>query len=98
MLYAIHFQDTSGFDPDLRTKMMRQHLAFLRSHKDFIRAAGPLREEDGQIQSGLWLVEVESAAQAWDLVTADPFWPTGLRGRVKITQWVQVFAEGQALV
>lgn len=97
MLYTIHFYDNPDADPDLRPRFMAQHLAFLTDNKTAIRAAGPLKEEDGQIRSGLWLVEVKTVEQAWKLVKTDPLWPTGLRDRVEIKQWVQVFADRQTL-
>ena len=96
MLYIIHFYDNANADPDIRPRHMQQHLAFLNENKDVIHAAGPLKEDDGTVKSGLWLVNVETVSQAWDLVKADPFWPTGLRDQVEIKQWVQVFADGQA--
>ena len=98
MLYMIHFHDNADADPDIRPRFMRQHLAFLGENKGMIRAAGPLKEEDGTVKSGLWLVDVDTAEQAWALVKADPFWPTSLRDVIEIKQWVQVFADGQALV
>lgn len=98
MLYTIHFFDNTDADPDIRPRFMQQHLAFLSENKSAIRAAGPLKEDDGTVKSGLWLVDVETIEQAWALVTADPFWPTGLRDRVEIKHWARVFADGQALV
>lgn len=98
MLYAIHFHDNADADPEIRPRFMQQHLAFLGKNRDVIRAAGPLKEEDGTIKSGLWLVDVATAEQAWELVRADPFWPTGLRDVIEIKQWAQVFADGRALV
>ncbi|MEE9429218.1 MAG: YciI family protein [Paracoccaceae bacterium] len=98
MLYAIHFHDNADVDPDIRPRFMQQHLAFLSENKAVIRAAGPLKEKDGAVKSGLWLVDVETVDQAWELVKADPFWPTGLRDRVEIKHWAQVFADGQARV
>jgi len=97
MLYTIHFHDNANADPDIRPRFMQQHLAFLDKNQAAIRAAGPLKEIDGAVKSGLWLVDVETVDQAWVLVKADPFWPTGLRDAVEIKQWAQVFADGQAL-
>lgn len=98
MLYTIRFQDNPDADPGLRPRFMAQHLAFLISNASTIHAAGPLKDDDGQVRGGLWLVDVDTPAQAWDLVKADPFWPTGLRDKVEIKEWVQVFADGEALV
>lgn len=98
MLYTIHFHDNTDADPDIRPRFMQEHLAFLGNNKGVIHAAGPLKEEDGTVKSGLWLVTVDNAEQAWALVKADPFWPTGLRDVVEIKHWAQVFANGRALV
>ncbi|MDA7967050.1 YciI family protein [Ruegeria sp.] len=98
MLYTIHFYDNADANPDIRPRFMQQHLSFLNENKAVIRAAGPLREADGAVKSGLWLVDVETVDQAWALVKADPFWPTGLRDTIEIKHWAQVFADGQALV
>jgi hypothetical protein len=32
------------------------------------------------------------------LVKEDPFWPTGLRGSIRILCWSRVFADGMRLV
>ena len=98
MLYTIHFHDKEDADPGIRPRFMQEHLTFLAKHKDTIRAAGPLKEDDGTIKSGLWLVDVDTVDRAWELVRADPFWPTGLRDVVEIKQWTQVFADGQSLI
>ncbi|MBL3705004.1 hypothetical protein GI582_20100 [Sulfitobacter sp. BDSS02] len=98
MLYTIHFHDNANAAPDIRLRFMPLHLAFLRENKAIIHAAGPLKEAEGTVKSGLWLVDVETLDQAWALVKADPFWPTGLRDRVEIKQWAQVFADGKVLV
>jgi uncharacterized protein YciI len=98
MLFTIHFQDNPDADPDIRRQYMTQHLAFLSENREVIKAAGPLKEPDGRVTSGLWLVDVETIDQACDLVQADPLWPTGLRDTVEIKYWAQVFADGQPLV
>jgi uncharacterized protein YciI len=97
MLYIVLFTD----DPDraaIRGRLMPEHLAFLESHRDRIRAAGPLIEADGSAAGGLWLVEAANGQAVDDLVKCDPFWPTGLRKAVRILQWAQVFADGRRLI
>lgn len=95
MLYAIFFHDNTDADPTICPPLVQKHLAFLGEKKAAIRAACPLEENDGEVKSGLWLVDVEAVDQAWDLVKADPFWPTRLRDSVEIKHWAQVFAEDQ---
>lgn len=97
MLYTIHFHDNANADPDIRPLFMQQHLAFLNDNNTAILAAGPLKEDDGTVKSGLWLVDVATVDEAWTLVKTDPFWPTGLRAKVEIKQWAQVFAGGRSL-
>lgn len=93
MLYAVLFED----DParvDARHRHMADHLAFLETEAERIRAAGPLR--DGAAGAGgLWLVEAASESAVRTLVESDPFWPTGLRRSVRILAWHQVFADGR---
>ncbi len=96
MLYAIHFHDNTDAVPNIQPRFMQQHLAFLSENKAVIRDAGPLKERDGVVKSGLWLVDVETADQAWELVKADPFWPTELRDPVDIKQRATVLVEGEA--
>ncbi len=98
MLYAIFLKDRPDVDPDIRPRLMGDHLAFLSKMSCQIHAAGPLKEQDGSIRGGMWLVDVETVDQAWALVKADPFWPTGLRDKVEIKQWSQVFASGKSLI
>jgi uncharacterized protein YciI len=98
MLYLIQFQDSATAPADLRAQHMPQHLAFLMENKRVIQAAGPIREDDGRVKSGLGVVDVDNVDQAWELVKADPFWPTGLRDRVEIKHWAQVFAKGEVLI
>jgi len=98
MLFTIHFQNNNDADPEIRPNYMARHLAFLSENRGFIQAVGPLKDNDGTIKSGLWLVDVETIDQVWELVKADPFWPTGLRDTIEINQWAQVFADGQPLV
>ena len=98
MLYTIHFHDNLDAAPDSCLRYMQKHLAYLSENSATIRAAGPLKESECTVKSGLWLVDVDTVDQAWALVKADPFWPTGLRDRVEIKHWAQVFADGQSLV
>jgi uncharacterized protein YciI len=98
MLYLIQFHDSADAPTDLRARYMAQHLVFLMENERVILAAGPIREADGSVKSGLWVVDVATVDQAWELVKADPFWPTGLRDRVEIRHWAQVFAAGKVLV
>ena len=43
------------------------------------------------------MVDVPDAKAAHALVRADPFWPTGLRARVTVLDWRQVFRAGRVV-
>jgi len=95
MLYAVIFEDNPSLPSDLRRRHMADHLSFLESHSDQIKAAGPLRTSLHEPAGGLWLVEAENADAVDALVKQDPFWPTGLRRSVRVLHWSQVFADGK---
>lgn len=86
MFYSIRFQDGPNADPDPRPLYMVKNLKLIENHKTAIQAAGPLKEKDGQVKGDLWVVEVETTDQAWELLKPDPFWPTGLRDKVEIKE------------
>lgn len=97
MRYAVLFTDDPARS-EARARLMPEHLAFLAAHAGEVLAAGPLLRADGSAAGGLWLVEAEAAEQVRRLVEADPFWPTGLRAQVTITEWRRVFADGRVLI
>ena len=91
MLFVVLFEDNPDADADIRTRLMPDHLAFLKSHADTVRAAGPMKDREDDPAGGLWLVNGESADKIDELVKTDPFWPTGLRKSYQVLSWTQVF-------
>jgi uncharacterized protein len=61
MLFAVLFEDDDNCAADVRSRHMSAHLDFLSRHASMIRAAGPLRQNEGSGAGGLWLVEAETA-------------------------------------
>ena len=98
MLFTVLFKDNPDLEVDPRARLMPAHLDFLERQAARIRAAGPLTESSGAAAGGLWLVEAAEAAEVRALVEDDPFWPSGLRRRVRVLAWKQVFAEGRRLI
>lgn len=89
-MFAILFED----DPvhaDKRTEFMEQHLAFLARHADKVQAAGPMLTDAGEGAGGLWTVEADTFDDALALTREDPFYPTGLRRKITVLEWKQVF-------
>lgn len=97
MLFAVLFEDNDDCADDVRSLYMSAHLDFLTKHASMIRAAGPLRHQEGSGAGGLWLVEADTSDAVDQLVRTDPFWPTGLRRSVRVLIWKQVFADGARL-
>jgi uncharacterized protein YciI len=97
MLYAVLFTDNAAH-AEARARLMPAHLEFLERHRDWIRAAGPLRDAaDGSAAGGLWLVDADNAEAVIELYKGDPFWSTGLRQSIRVLQWSQVFADGRRI-
>jgi uncharacterized protein YciI len=94
MRFVVLFEDEPA-KADVRSRLMPEHLAFLKRNGASILEAGPLIEVDGGPAGGLWIVEHDSAEAVMALVREDPFWPTGLRRTVRILAWRRVFAAGQ---
>jgi uncharacterized protein len=93
MIYCVLFDDDEGY-LEMRKLHMTNHLKFLHAHAHRIRAAGPLAEAaNGHAAGGLWIVNTDSSETVWELIKADPFWPTGLRKSVRVLEWNQVFSK-----
>ena len=98
MQFIALFEDDPTAPADLRQKHMPAHLAFLEKHAAEVQAAGPLVAEDGRPGGGIWVLDVAGFEAVDQLVTEDPFWPTGLRKTVTVLRWNQVFAQGKRLI
>ncbi|MEO0567546.1 MAG: YciI family protein [Pseudomonadota bacterium] len=98
MKFIVLFEDAPDADPSIRSRFMKDHLEFLRANANAVKAAGPFKHSDGAGAGGLWLVEAKNKAAVSNLVEEDPFWPTGLRQKVTILAWEQVFADGVSLI
>ncbi|TPO07143.1 YciI family protein [Mesorhizobium sp. B1-1-5] len=94
MIFAVLLEDALDRANEVRQQHMPAHLDFLERNAAAIKAAGPLRDNDGAPAGGLWLVETADREQVDRLVREDPFWPTGLRQSVRVLAWHQVFADG----
>jgi len=96
MKFAILFEDDPAY-ADKRQQFMPNHLEFLAKNGALIRGAGPLK--DGATPAGgLWVVDVDSFEQAKALTEEDPLFATGLRRRITILEWNQVFAHNEILL
>jgi uncharacterized protein YciI len=98
MKFAILFEDDPAHG-DKRQQHMGDHLAFLERNASRISAAGPLRNgEDGAPAGGLWIVRADNYQDAQALSKEDPLFASGLRRKITILEWKQVFADGRVLI
>jgi uncharacterized protein YciI len=98
MNFAILFEDDPAHS-DKRQQYMSDHLAFLKRNAGRISAAGPLRDgTNGAAAGGLWIVQADNYQDAKALSEEDPLFATGLRRKITILEWKQVFADGTVLI
>lgn len=93
MLLIVQFEDIYSDQPERlpeRALHMSDHLAFLAAHGDRVVASGALRDTaDGVPQGGIWILDVETKAEAELLYQEDPFWKAGLRKSVRVSHWAK---------
>jgi uncharacterized protein len=98
MKFAILFEDDPAHSHK-RQQYMSDHLAFLKRNASRISAAGPLLDGgDGSPAGGLWIVQAENYQGAKALSEEDPLFASGLRRKITILEWKQVFADGETLM
>ena len=83
-----------------REKAGPGHLAYMKAKKDILVLAGSTRSPDGETVTGaLFVVNVNSLAEAQAFLDGDPYTPAGVFTNVVITrmnksQWNPAAAEG----
>lgn len=80
---------------DLRAATRDAHLAFLDAHKALLLACGAKLDDDGNAAGGgLYVVALETRAEAAAFIAADPFFMAGLFERVVINRWRKAYVDG----
>ena len=95
MIFTVLFEDNPG-KHDLRRAHMQDHLAFL-DRQSGVLGAGPLFDNGGNGQGGLWVVEAETLQDVEAMLADDPFRNTGLRKSITVLEWRQVVRDGVRL-
>jgi len=94
MPYMIETFDKPG-TLDLRTATRDAHLAFLAENAALLLACGAKLDDDGNAAGGgLYVVALESRAEAEAFIAADPFFKAGLFDRVVIQRWRKAYVDG----
>ena len=93
--YFVETWDKPG-SLSLRQQTRPEHLRFLEANKAKLLACGAKLHEDGSdAGGGVYIVEVETRAQAEALVAADPYSQVGLFQKVSITRWRKAYVDGR---
>lgn len=80
---------------DLRAKVRDEHLAFLKANAALLLACGAKLDDDGNASGGgLYVVALESRAEATAFIESDPFFKAGLFERVAIQRWRKAYVDG----
>lgn len=79
----------------VRRDYYEAHLFFLDSHSDVLLACGAkLSDQGDRPHGGLYVVDVEDRAAAWELISHDPFFIHGLFREVRLTRWRKAYLDG----
>lgn len=80
----------------LRLRLRPEHLDFLEANSKTLLACGAKIGDDGEGASGgLYLLDVETRAEAQAFIEADPFFKGELFERVFITRWRKAYLDGR---
>lgn len=95
MPYMIETFDKPGC-ADLRSQLRPAHLDYLERHRALLLACGAKLDDAGEGASGgLYLLDVETRAEAEAFIAADPFHAGDLFERVFITRWRKAYLDGR---
>ena len=82
---------------DVRKAHRAEHLAYLDRIKDKLLACGAKLNDDGSdAGGGLYVIDVDTRAEAEALIQADPFHKVGLFARIEIKRWRKAYLDGRS--
>lgn len=98
MPYLIETFDKPGHQ-QLRRDMRDEHLRFLEANKALLLACGAKLADDGSdLGGGLYVVDLDTRAEAERFIADDPFSRVQLFERVAITRWRKAYLAGQCFL
>jgi len=86
MLFALLCTDKPA-SVDLRMKVRPDHLAYLESLGNALKAAGPFTDDAGSPTGTLAIIEVPNRKAAEAVAEGDPYAKAGLFANVEIRPW-----------
>jgi uncharacterized protein YciI len=98
MPYIIETWDRPG-SQSVRQSTRDVHLRYLKEHQAKLIACGAKLADDGtDLGGGLYVLDVDTRAEAEAFIAADPFSEADLFDRVQITRWRKAFVDGRFLL
>ena len=83
----------------LRQQHRPAHLDFLAQHAALLLACGAKLHDDGSdMGGGLYVVDLDTRAEAQAFIATDPFYQAGLFAEVRITRWRKAYVAGECLL
>jgi uncharacterized protein len=86
MLFALICTDKPD-SLELRMTVRPDHLAFLESLGEGLKAAGPFVDDDGKPTGSLVIINADDKASAQEIAAQDPYAIAGLFSSVEIKPW-----------
>jgi len=83
MLFAFYCQDGDG-GPELRERLIREHLAHIEAHIDDYAIAGPL-QQNGRTIGSMLVIKADDEAQARAKFEADPYFIAGIWQSIRVS-------------
>ena len=81
---------------ELRKQTRNEHLDYLAAHAAKLLACGAKLNDDGSdAGGGIYIVDVETRAEAEQFIAADPFSKVDLFREVRIMRWRKAYLAGQ---
>ena len=81
---------------ELRKQTRNEHLDYLAAHAAKLLACGAKLNDDGSDGGGgIYIVDVETRAEAEQFIAADPFSKVDLFREVRIMRWRKAYLAGQ---
>lgn len=80
----------------VRKEARAAHLDYLAANASLLLACGAKLNDDGSdAGGGVYIVALETRAEAEAFIAADPFSHANLFGQVRITRWRKAYLDGQ---
>ena len=86
MLFALICTDKPN-SLELRQQSRPDHLKFLESLGNSLKAAGPFTDDEGRPTGSLVVIEAEDSAAISEIAARDPYAVAGLFASVEIKPW-----------